>query len=76
MTTLDATSELSLKITPEQRAEAEILLGIMADSQAKLWDAANDLEAILGFDVSTTDDLEGRGLDDIVASYKPSQEAN
>ncbi|HEV2709112.1 MAG TPA: hypothetical protein VGU67_02765 [Edaphobacter sp.] len=63
-------------LTPEQRSEAETLLGIMADSQTKLWEAASDIEGILGFDVNTTDDLEGLGLDDIIAKYRPSQEAS
>jgi hypothetical protein len=52
-------------LTPEQRAEAEVLLGIMADSQTKLWDTSADLERILGFDICTTDPLEGLDLDDL-----------
>jgi hypothetical protein len=53
--------------TKEQMDEAAGWLEACKHGQRQLWEAAFQLEQILGFDVDTTQDLEGLDLDELIA---------
>jgi hypothetical protein len=55
-----------MTLTAQERERAELLLIDAQVAQHKMWDKLNELEQILGFDVTGDDICEGQDLDDLI----------